>query len=182
MSDGESSIIPVVSVSGERGKTGDTGQAGQDGHDGRPGRTGRDGQTGRDGLAGLIGETGIQGKIGLRGKPFSRLQAAVTFGLIAFGLALSVWISDRQTDSIELQQIAIAANSEQIRDAAYAGCVSGLATVRNFNAQQDALADIERSLLAEPDLTPVGERVASKRIKAYEAGKIPIPVDYVCVR
>jgi hypothetical protein len=178
-------IIPVVSVSGERGKQGDQGNQGHDGQDGRTGRTGRDGRTGDTGITGETGETGQTGKQGdkgLRGKPFSRLQALAMFLLIALGIGLMTWMGDQQADRIEVQQIEISINAEKIRDAAYEGCVSGLVTVRNFNAQQDALADIERSLLAEPNLTPVGERVAAKRIKAYEAGKIPIPANYECVR
>lgn len=173
-------IIPVVSVSGERGAQGDQGQDGHDGQDGRTGRAGRDGQTGRDGLTGLIGETGLQGAQGGRGKPFSRYQAIAVFLLLALGLGLSVWIGDRQSDRIEAQQIEIATNADLIRDSAYEGCVSGLETVKNFNAQQEALAQIERDYTVKA--SPAGKIIGSKRIAAYEAGKIPIRADYECIR
>jgi hypothetical protein len=170
------SIIPVVSVSGERGPTGDPGQ------DGRDGRVGDPGQRGRTGVSGETGGRGVQGIQGKAALPFSRAQALVLFGIVVLGIVVLVWLSSNQTERLEAQQQEIRSNTEQIRDANYAGCLSGLVFVKQFNAQQDALAAIEQTLIDDPNVSDLGHRLGVARVKAYNAGKIPLDPTYRCVR
>lgn len=175
-------------VRGDRGRAGSQGVAGEQGLSGMQGAEGAEGHTGAQGVSGVQGDdgkTGEQGVQGVRGKaaiPFSRLQALAMFMLICITGAVLTWIGSEQNKRIESQQHEIFVNAEKIRDAAYEGCVGGLVTVRNFNAQQDALAAIEQSLANDPAVTDVGLRIAKARIRVYKAGKIALPPDFKCVR
>lgn len=67
-------------------------------------------------------------------------------------------------------------NSRRIAESQLAACVNGRKILEGFNRQQDALAAVERRLVANPEASDAGRQAAAERIAAYEGGKItPLP-------
>ena len=69
-------------------------------------------------------------------------------------------------------------NDARIEDnrvrAAYESCVNGTAILKRFNAQQQALSDVERNAIISGDL-PQATESRQERIRIYEKGIIPLP-------
>lgn len=114
------------------------------------------------------GARGPRGRRGQPGSPLTRAQSLAIFFLVAL---VSVALSYRT----EVQQRAITTNSLRIAQTQWDTCQAWGSVINRFNAQQDALAQIERNLLKIG--TPVARQIARERIKAYEGGRIPeVPV------
>lgn len=149
-----------IGPAGERGKTGDHGQTGEAGHIGATGKT---------------GAQGPQGRSGLRGRALTWVQALVMFLLIVLIGLVMAFTFERQQARLETNQVAIQENSNKIAEERYLGCLGGVQIISKFNTKNRRLAEIERSLLQDPAVTPLGKRIAKERIKAYEDTIIVLP-------
>lgn len=136
--------------------------------DGRRSR-GIDGIDGERGKTGDDGARGLAGPQGERGRGLSVIQAFAMFFLVLLIGLVMTWRVEQQQRQIVAQQAEIQANAAMIAETQHKSCINGLQILRSFNAQQDALADIERT-------QTIDLRLQKARIKAYESGKIePLP-------
>jgi hypothetical protein len=156
---GESEIIPVVSVPGERGKQGD------------PGQQGGEGPRGLGGFRGLTGATGSPGPA------MSRGQAVAMFGLIVLVGALLTVLLTAQTRELGRQLDLIQANAVALEAQRVERCYAGVEFVERTNAQYDALIGIERILAEDPEVSRAGRKAAADRLKAYQRFKTELPAN-----
>jgi hypothetical protein len=133
--------------------------------DGDP--NGIQGVQGIQGIQGIQGRStgtqGIQGVEGPRGLPgrsaVTRLQFAVAVVLMVAFFLLLAWRS-------EVNSSRISRNTDLVIEQRYQSCLNGVRIIEKFNAQQRALAEIERRNTRDP--------LAKERVRAYEAGIQPV--------
>jgi hypothetical protein len=125
---------------------------------------GAQGDPGKRGAQGDPGKRGAQGDPGTPADLATMKRNTLRIRVLFAGLLLLFGLLSFRT---EYQQRGVERNTENIAQNARATCLGGLMILKQFNATQRALADIERTI--QPN-----SRLGRARIKVLEASVLPV--------